>query len=30
MQENVAEIMNPNELNKINKSGSNTSSNAFF
>ena len=29
MQENVTEIMNPKELNKINKSGSNTSSNAF-
>jgi hypothetical protein len=29
MQENVAENKNPKELNKINKSGSNTSSNAF-
>ena len=29
MEENVTEIMNPKELNKINKSGSNTSSNAF-
>jgi hypothetical protein len=29
MQENVKEHKNPKELNKINKSGSNTSSNAF-
>ena len=29
MQENVAENKNPKELNKVNKSGSNTSSNAF-
>ena len=29
MQENVAESKNPKELNKVNKSGSNTSSNAF-
>ena len=29
MQENVTEITNPKELYKINKSGSNTRSNAF-
>jgi hypothetical protein len=29
MQGNVIEIINPKDLNKINKSGSNTSSNAF-